>query len=240
MAAEADGPGEVPDPAAPQVLPAVAGQGSCRCQGGGLTALRRFLPIGTDILDFDEGMSAGISNWQDGGSFKTASKQRRPTLPMAKLYAHDRARSAGVHKRWVVCAVMKTIRDAASSASSSSQPTSATWMAMRNSNFTWHDLNEEAASFVKTTTAPAPVAVASDFVFAASVKWAIQFRAEVGRRPWIHFFRPGEEIPYCRSAPFMRSPHQEGHGFMEAAETEDRYARSASPTCRSTHKVCRA
>ena len=188
----------------------------------GFNTLRRFLPTGADILDFDAGMSAGISNWQDGGSSKTGSKQRRPTLPMAKLYAHDRARSAGIHKRWIVCAVMRTIREAASSASSSSKPTSATWMAMRDSDFTWHDLNKEAASFVKMTPAPAPVAVASNFVYAASVKWAIQFRTTVEQRPWIHFFPPGEDIPYCRSAPFMRSPHREGQGFLEAAETEER------------------
>ena len=31
----------------------------------GHNALRRFLPTGADILDFDEGMSAGIGNWQD-------------------------------------------------------------------------------------------------------------------------------------------------------------------------------
>ena len=72
-------------------------------------ALRRFLPTGADVLDFDGTMAARIGNWQElGGGNK---RKRTVQLPMSKRYADDRVCTAAGHKRWIVAAVVETLRN---------------------------------------------------------------------------------------------------------------------------------
>ena len=200
------------------------GASETEVRNGMYNTLRRFLPTGADVLDFDEDMAAGIGNWQDcGREAAPGIRKRRVTMPMAKLYANDRVMSAGMHKRLIICAVMRTIRETSTTSSSSTSASAATWTAMRSLRMDLEELSKEAATYtLQRATVEDTKPKAFGEVHALSVRWVVQFPPRKSQRPWIHFFPAGSGAPYCRRLAFAGSPHRQGRGFLEAAEAGER------------------
>ena len=68
-------------------------------------ALRRLMPTGADVLQFSDTVAAAIGNWQDtpkGDSDRIRGKTRDQ---MAKRYAGEKTKTAGLYKLQVVAAI---------------------------------------------------------------------------------------------------------------------------------------
>ena len=100
------------------------------------------LPTAADILNLEATVCASIGNWHDQSAVGAGSKQRKTRMPMATHYAHDRVRSSGEHKRWVVYALVQCMEQR----SLSSTPRSS-WTTLRTMKFDMENLISGAAAF---------------------------------------------------------------------------------------------
>ena len=191
--------------------------------------LRRLMPTGADVLQFNDTIAAAIGNWQEvpGGR---SDRKGRVKNQMAKRYAGEKVYTAGRYKLMVVVAINRT-EGAVGGAS---------WNNVRKHDPGKKQLGVEmkayrsearveggAGDMCMTTLTQGPLKRRKPepdrhVPPLNELRWLMQSRPQAGQRPWVHFAADQGNTPYCRSTPFKRDPVQQGTGVIEAAATGER------------------
>jgi len=181
------------------------------------------LPTAADILEFDDVMAAGIGNWQDNSAVASGSKRRPARQPMAKHYADDKVRTSGEHKRWLVWALVETMRRGARAEG----PT--LWEQLRVHDFPLEMLANNSKKFAcKAPRAPEEKRDDREPSVERKLRedswyWFLQFPPRRGgQRPRLHL-SPGPGVPpFCKNSTFQAKPYREGWGLKDASLTGER------------------
>ena len=191
--------------------------------------LRRLMPTGADVLQFNDTIAAAIGNWQElpGGR---GDRKGRVKNQMAKRYAGEKIYTAGRYKLMVVVAINR----------SELAVGGASWNAVRKQDPGKKQLGQEMRAYRSEIRAEGGTGdMCTSTVTQGPLKrrkpepdrhippmnelrWLMQSRPQAGQRPWVHFAADQGNTPYCRSTPFKRDPVKQGTGVLEAAATGER------------------
>ena len=191
--------------------------------------LRRLMPTGADVLQFNDTIAAAIGNWQElpGGR---GDRKGRVKNQMAKRYAGEKIYTAGRYKLMVVVAINRSEQAVGG----------ASWNAVRDQDPGKKQLGHEMKAYRSEVRAEGG---SGDMCMSTvnrgplkrrnpepdrhipplnELRWLMQSRPQAGQRPWVHFAADKGNTPYCRSTPFKRDPVKQGTGVLEAAATGER------------------
>ena len=191
--------------------------------------LRRLMPTGADVLQFNDTIAAAIGNWQEipGGR---NDKKGRVKNQMAKRYAGEKIYTAGRYKLMVVVAINRSENavGGASWGNVRAQDPGKRQLGLELRAYRSEIRAEEGTGDMCTSTLtqgplkrrkPEPDRYVPPL---NELRWLMQSRPQAGQRPWVHFSADQGNTPYCRSTPFKRDPVKQGTGVTEAAATGER------------------
>jgi hypothetical protein len=192
-------------------------------------ALRRLMPTGADVLQFSDTVAAAIGNWQDTPKGDSDRTRGRMKDQMAKRYAGEKIKTAGLYKLQVVAAIWD-VRGEENQGGDG-------WTRMRQE----YSDKKALKRMINDFRMEGPMNLGGDEpkCLPRLPKGPLKHRREgqlrvvppleqiawlmqSAQRPWVHFAAGEGLIPFCRSTKFRRDPTRQGRGILEAARTGER------------------